>query len=53
MIQKGGQAFIVSALISVGTALVLVIGILWVMRIVRARYKQNAFEKIDERKEDE
>jgi hypothetical protein len=53
MIQNGGQAFIASALISVGTALILVIGILWVMRIVRARYKQDTVEKIDERKEDE
>jgi hypothetical protein len=52
MIQKGGQAFIASALIAVGTALILVIGILWAMRIVSARYKQGAVEKTEERKED-
>jgi hypothetical protein len=53
ILQKGGQAFIASALIAVGFALLLVIGILWVIKIVSAKSKQVVIEKIDERKEDE
>jgi cellulose synthase subunit len=53
IIQRGGQAFTTAALIAVGTALLLVIGILGGVRIFKARFQQETFEKISERKEDD
>ncbi len=49
ILQKGGQAFLAPALVAVGTALLLVICILWVMRVVRNRNTPDAIEKEDER----
>jgi len=48
LLQKSGQAFITPALIAVGTALLLIIGILWIIRLVGTRKMSKAFEKTEE-----
>jgi hypothetical protein len=53
ILQRGGQAFVAPALIAVGTALLLVICILWLIRVVRSRYAPGPIDGKDERVEDE
>ena len=48
ILQKGGQAFLVPALVAVGTALLLVVLTLWVIRVVRNRNTPKTIEKTDE-----
>ena len=49
ILQKGGKEFLVPALIAVGTALSLIIIVLWVIRLARNRIAPDAVEKTDER----
>jgi len=49
ILQRGGQAFLVPALVAVGTALLLVVFTLWIIRAVRNRNTPDAAEKADER----
>ncbi len=53
ILQKFGQAFLAPALVAVGTALLLVVCVLWIMRAIRNRTTPNAVEKIDEREEND
>jgi hypothetical protein len=48
ILQRSGQAFNAAALVAVGTALFLIIGILWIIRVVAIKKMPNAFEKIEE-----
>jgi hypothetical protein len=49
ILQRGGKEFLVPALIAVGTALSLIILVLWVIRLARSRIAPDAVEKADER----
>lgn len=49
ILQKGGKAFLVPALVAVGVALSLIILVLWVIRLVRNRIAPDGIEKADER----
>jgi len=49
ILQRGGQAFLVPALVAVGTALLLVVFTLWIIRVVRNRNTPDAIENADER----
>jgi hypothetical protein len=51
ILQKWGQAFLAPALVAVGTALFLVVCILWVIRVVRNRNPPDTIEKTDKREE--
>ena len=48
ILQKWGQAFLAPALVAVGTALLVVVCILWIIRVVRNRNMPNTVEKSDE-----
>jgi hypothetical protein len=49
ILQRGGKAFLIPALVAVGTALLLIILVLWVIRQARNRMSPDAIEKADER----
>lgn len=49
ILQRGGKAFLVPALVAIGTALFLIILVLWIIRLARNRMTLNANEKADER----
>ena len=49
ILQKGGKAFLVPALVAVGTALSLIILVLLVIRLARSRIAPDVTEKVDER----
>ncbi len=49
ILQRGGKAFLIPALVAVGSALLLIILVLWVIRLARNRMAPDAIEKADER----
>jgi len=53
LLQKYGQGFLVPILVAIGSALFLVIGILWVMRAARTLKLSNKNDVKNEREEDE
>jgi hypothetical protein len=53
ILQRLGHSFLTLSLIAIGTALLLVVCILWVMRTMRIRNAQYATEMLDEREEHE
>ena len=53
ILQKGGKAFLVPALVAVGTALSLIILVLWVIRLARNRIAPDVTEKVDEREKND
>ena len=48
ILQRSGQAFNTATLIAVGSALLLIIGILWIIRVVGSRKTPYVPEKIEE-----
>jgi hypothetical protein len=48
ILQRSGQAFSLATLVTVGAALLLVIGILWIIRMIGIRKMPNAYEKVEE-----
>jgi hypothetical protein len=48
LLQRSGQAFSLVTLVAVGSALLLVIGILWIIRTIGAKKMSNAYEKTEE-----
>lgn len=48
ILQRSGQAFSTATLIAIATALLLIIGILWIIRVVETRKMPNAIEKVEE-----
>jgi len=48
ILQKGGKAFLVPALVAVGAALSLILLVLWAIRLIRNRIAPDAIEKADE-----
>ncbi len=53
ILQRSGQAFLVSTLVAVGAALLLVVCVLWIIRVARSRKMPFATAKIEEGEEDE
>ena len=52
ILQRGGQAFLLPALLAVGAALFLVILTLWVIKVVNNRRTQTAIDNSDELEND-
>ena len=48
LLQRSGQAFGITTLVTIAIALFLVIGILWTVRLVSITRTPNAYEKIEE-----
>lgn len=48
ILQRSGKAFNTATLIAVGSALLLIIGVLWIIRVVGSRQMPKALEKIEE-----
>jgi len=48
ILQKGGKEFLIPALVAVGSALSLILFVLWVIRLARNRIAPDAVEKVDE-----
>jgi hypothetical protein len=52
ILQRSGQAFNIATVIAIGSALLLIVGILWIIRVVGNRKTSSAFEKIEEGKDE-
>ena len=48
ILQRSGQAFSMTAMVAIGIALLLVIGILWMIRFISAKRMQSTYEKTEE-----
>ncbi|HXQ32526.1 MAG TPA: cellulose biosynthesis cyclic di-GMP-binding regulatory protein BcsB, partial [Anaerolineales bacterium] len=49
ILQRGGKAFLIPALVAVGIALLLIFLVLWIIRLARNRVAPDTIEKTDER----